>query len=135
MVEEDIQMHADALYQRMVAHEQAAALARKEGRPVPAFQVVPPSVQQAPDPGAEVRQVWKDKLDQLPLEEREVEEAALRGDYAAKSGTAESLKGIWAAEDRERLGRISQGKATVLDRFWLWRRPGGATEPSGKDDA
>jgi len=131
LVEEDVQMHADMLYQRMVAHEEAAAQAKKEGRPIPAFQVVPPSVQLPPDPGVEIRQVWKERLDSLPPEEREAEEAALRADYAAKSGTVKNMKGIWDKEDKERVERKQQGKATALDRFWLWRRSIDASKGGG----
>src|SRR5690349_6318985 len=129
-----MQMHADALYQRMVALEEAAALAKKEGGPVPAFRDIPPSVQHAPDPGAEVRKVWKEKLDKLPPEEREAEEAALRADYAAKSGTAENMKGLWSQEDRERAERRKQGKATPMDYFWLWMRPADVRKDVHKED-
>lgn len=120
-MEDDIQLHADTLYQRMITHEEAAAKAREEGLPVPAFEILPPppaAKEATPAPSEEVQKMWKEQVEKLPEEERATEEAALRADYYAKIGTADRLRGIREGEEAERRKRREEGKATVADHFW-----------------
>lgn len=130
--EEDIQLHADTLYQRMIAHEELAAKAREEGRPVPAFEILPPPVaaRAPPPPSEDMQKTWKEQLEKLPEEERAAEEAALRADYYAKLQTAERLRDIRESEDAERRKRKEEGKATLADHFWGMLGWGGG---DGKD--
>ncbi|KAK7413228.1 hypothetical protein QQX98_007887 [Neonectria punicea] len=117
-VEEDIQMHADSLYQRMINHEAAAEKAKAEGLPVPVFE---PGVPKAkPDmftPSEELQQQWNEKLDKLPAEERTVEEAALRADLQAKSEVAGRVQQIWDTQKDERQKRQAEGNSTITDYF------------------
>lgn len=120
-MEDDIQLHADTLYQRMITHEEAAAKAREEGLPIPAFEILPPppaAKEAAAAPSEEVQKMWREQVEKLPEEERATEEAALRADYYAKIGTADRLRGIREGEAAERRKRKEEGKATVADHFW-----------------
>lgn len=119
-LEEDIQLHADTLYQRMIAHEELAAKAREEGREVPRFEIIPPPVaaKTAPAPNEDMQKMWKEQVEKLPEEDRAAEEAALRADYHAKLETAEKLRDIRQQEDAERRKRMEEGKATFGDHFW-----------------
>lgn len=47
-VDEDIQMHADSLYQRMLEQEQAQEAAKAAGLPIPEFQPVIPKAPASP---------------------------------------------------------------------------------------
>ncbi|KAM3485269.1 hypothetical protein MY8738_001517 [Beauveria namnaoensis] len=115
-VEEDIQMHADKLFNRMLDHERAVAEAKKEGRPVPVFEsVVPRPSRQTPAPAEEVEKTWRDTLAKLPEDEREAEEAALRADYQTKEDVARHIKGIMDAKKKEREGRQAAGEGTLTD--------------------
>lgn len=114
-VDDDIQMHADALYQRVLRHEEVVEKAKKDGRPVPVFDPSIPSVSKATvQPSDEVQQQWKEKLDQLPESERPAEEAALRADLQAKSDVAKSMREYyeskWKRKDDEPT-KITQEKS------------------------
>lgn len=124
-LEEDIQLHADSLYQRMIAHEAAGAKAREEGLPVPEFEILPPPVlaKAPPVPNEEVEKMWQQQVEKLPEEERAAERTALRVDYYAKQGTADRLKQIKESEDAERRRRKAEGKATMGDQIWSVFRP------------
>lgn len=117
-MEEDIQMHADSLYQRMISHEAAAEKAKAEGLPVPVFEPGVPKPK--PDmyaPSEELQQQWNEKLDKLPAEERTVEEAALRADLQAKSEVAGKVQQIWDTQKDERQKRQAEGNSTITDYF------------------
>ncbi|KAI8299862.1 hypothetical protein K4K61_010296 [Colletotrichum sp. SAR11_59] len=119
-VEEDIQMHADKLYQRMVEQEKAIEAAKQEGLPVPKFDLsIPAAVKAAPaiQPRPDLEKSWKEKLEQLPEEERAVEEAALRADLQAKAEVAKNVQKLWDEQEKEKQQRKAEGKATVMDRI------------------
>lgn len=109
-------MHADALYDRMLAHETAVEQAKKDGTPIPIFD---PSLPKASAPKVvptqELEKTWKEKLDKLPEDERAMEEAALRADLQAKSDVAKNVKQIWATQKEEREARKAGGQATFGD--------------------
>ncbi|KAF9780695.1 hypothetical protein IL306_014987 [Fusarium sp. DS 682] len=115
-VEEDIQMHADSLYQRMIKHEEAVEKAKAEGLPVPVFQTtLPKAKKDAVMPTEELQQQWKEQLDKLPAEERVVEEAALRADLQAKAEVAGSVQKIWDTQAEQRKQRQAEGTSTFGD--------------------
>ena len=119
-VDEDIQMHSDALWQRMLAHQAAVKKAKDEGAPVPQFDPVVPRVGAAEaaaaaafQPAEEVRAAWDEKLGKLPADERPAEEAALRAEYATKTRLARDVRrpprrraGGAAAEEGGRRGGL-----------------------------
>ncbi|KAL4730631.1 hypothetical protein ACLX1H_002669 [Fusarium chlamydosporum] len=108
-VEEDIQMHADALYQRMIKHEEAVEKAKAEGLPVPVFKsTLPKAKDDAVVPTEELQQQWKEQLDKLPAEERVVEEAALRADLQAKAEVAGNVQKIWDSQAEQRKQRQAE---------------------------
>jgi hypothetical protein len=123
-VDEDIQMHADGLFRRMLDHEAAVQAAKKEGRPIPVFEHVLPQVTpgQGREPDEETRRKWKEKLEHLPEDERATEEAALHADLRAKEGTAAKVEEMWKQQDRERRARLEAGKATFADHIWSFIR-------------
>ncbi|KAH7155534.1 hypothetical protein B0J13DRAFT_545776 [Dactylonectria estremocensis] len=115
-VEEDIQMHADSLFQRMLRHEVAVEQAKAEGLPIPEFQ--PSALKQRPDgitPSEHLQQQWNSQLDKLPAEERAMEEAALRGDLEAKAAVADKVQQIWDTQKDERQKRQAEGNSTFGD--------------------
>jgi hypothetical protein len=115
-VDEDIQMHSDALWQRVLQHEEAAAKAKEQGLPVPQFDPVVPRVADPSfQPTDEVKQAWAEKLKTLPEDERPAEEAALRADYAAKATVARDVRSLREAEKEERKARQAEGKGTIMD--------------------
>ncbi|KAL0935138.1 uncharacterized protein CTRU02_209729 [Colletotrichum truncatum] len=117
-VEEDIQMHADALYNRMLEQEKAIELAKKEGLPVPKLDLSIPTVAEAGaiQPRPDLEKSWREKLEQLPEEERAAEEAALRADLQAKAAVAKDVQKLWDEQEKERQQRKAEGKATIMDR-------------------
>ncbi|KAJ6779653.1 hypothetical protein PWT90_05774 [Aphanocladium album] len=115
-VEEDIQMHADKLYNRMLDHEKAVAKAKEEGLPIPVFEsVVPKPSRQTAKPNEEVEKTWRDSLSKLPEGEREAEEAALRADYQTKADVAKGIKEIMESKQKERETRQAAGEGTLTD--------------------
>ncbi|KAL6889347.1 hypothetical protein HDV57DRAFT_486678 [Trichoderma longibrachiatum] len=120
-VDEDIQLHADALFQRMLQHEAEVEKAKENGTLIPTFDpsIPKPSISSAATPAVkpseELQKQWKEKLDQLPEDERAAEEAALRADLQAKADVARNVKKIWDAKREEREVRRAEGQATFSD--------------------
>lgn len=89
-------MHADALYQRVLQHEDAVEQAQAEGKPIPKFDpVIPTATHAAPgriQASEEVQEIWRKNLEKLPEEERAAEEAALRADLQTKSAVARDMR-------------------------------------------
>lgn len=128
-VDEDIQMHADTLYDRMITHEAAVEQAKKDGTPIPIFDpALPKASATKVMPTQELEKTWKEKLDKLPEEERVVEEAALRADLQAKSDVAKNVKQIWASQKEEREARKAGGQATFGDTLSAIFGRGGGTK-------
>ncbi|KAI3527735.1 hypothetical protein CSPX01_16741 [Colletotrichum filicis] len=120
-VEEDIQMHADQLYGRMIEQEEAVEAAKKEGLPVPKFDftipVAAPAAAAAHTPRPDLETSWKEKLEQLPESERAAEEAALRADFQANVEVAKNVQKLWDEQEKEKERRKAEGKATIVDRI------------------
>ncbi|UKZ48975.1 hypothetical protein TrVGV298_003212 [Trichoderma virens] len=118
-VDEDIQLHADALFQRMLQHEAEVEKAKENGTLIPTFDPSLPKTNAANTtnikPSEELQKQWKEKLDQLPEDERPAEEAALRADLQAKADVARNVKKIWDAKREEREVRRAEGQATFSD--------------------
>ncbi|KAK1597476.1 uncharacterized protein LY79DRAFT_587479 [Colletotrichum navitas] len=123
-VEEDIQMHADQLYARMIEQEKAAEAAKKEGLPAPKFDLAIPTSPSGADPVApelkprpDLEKSWKEQLEKLPEVERAAEEAALRADLQAKADVARKVQKLWDDQEKEKEKRKAEGKATIYDRI------------------
>ncbi|KAL7956158.1 hypothetical protein V8C34DRAFT_289728 [Trichoderma compactum] len=118
-VDEDIQLHADALFQRMLQHEAEVEKAKENGTLIPTFDPSLPKTTATSatniKPSSELQKQWKEKLDQLPEDERVAEEAALRADLQAKADVARNVKKIWDAKREEREVRRAEGQATFSD--------------------
>ncbi|KAL7787391.1 hypothetical protein V8C37DRAFT_404955 [Trichoderma ceciliae] len=118
-IDEDIQLHADALFQRMLQHEAEVEKAKENGTLIPAFDPSLPKTSIAganvTKPSEELQMQWKEKLDQLPEDERLAEEAALRADLQAKADVARNVQRIWDAKREEREVRRADGQATFSD--------------------
>ncbi|KAM5355411.1 hypothetical protein ACJ41O_002057 [Fusarium nematophilum] len=115
-VEEDIQMHADSLFQRMIKHEEAVEKAKADGLPAPVFETtIPKAKANSITPTEELQQQWKEQLEKLPAEERAMEEAALRADLQAKAEVAGSVQKIWDTQAEQRKQRQAEGNSTFTD--------------------
>ncbi|KAH7320039.1 hypothetical protein B0I35DRAFT_460342 [Stachybotrys elegans] len=118
-IDDDIQMHSDSLYQRMLAHEAAVEKAKQEGAPIPQFELKIPQVK-AVKPSEEQERSWKEALDKLPETERAAEEAALRADLAVNIDAAQDIKKFREEKEKEREQRRAEGKATWGDNMSAW---------------
>lgn len=150
-INEQIQMHADTLYQRMLKQEKAIEAAKAEGREAPTF---PPLLsdrfkfipQKSEEQGIQVTDLspaiqagFKKRLDGLSGEEREVEEKAIRAEIQVGEELAKNLGSLYDKQDRERMVRKAEGRETIGDKVtsvfgFRGTRPGsgGGAEP-GKD--
>ncbi|KAK6820576.1 hypothetical protein PG990_012563 [Apiospora arundinis] len=124
-VEEDIQMHADSLYQRLQAQEAEIEAARAEGRPVPKFQpLVPrqPVLGQATTAAAthelteEQQAMLKERLAKVDEQDRTAEEMAIRAEIRARQDAAARLQGIYKEQELERQRRKEMGEETTWDK-------------------
>lgn len=111
-----MQMHADALYQRVLAHEAAVERARADGAPAPAaVDIVLPRPRTAAAPPDGLAAQWRRSLDGLPADERAAEEAALRGDFDDKAEVASSVQGLWRAQRDRRQAPQPDGFAALAN--------------------
>lgn len=123
-IEENIQMHADKLYHKLMEQEAAIDEAKKEGRPIPKFEplmVKTPGVpaqaeEDLPSLTPELQKTWNEQLEKLPEEDRQAEEIALKAELKAKAEVAEKVKSIWEEQAKEREIRRAEGRLTVGDR-------------------
>ncbi|CBX94603.1 hypothetical protein LEMA_P120940.1 [Plenodomus lingam JN3] len=145
--DERIQMHADKLYQQMLAQEKEMEEAKKEGRPVPKFGSLlskenvaqamvssgPKSTAPTPtEPGfnlnndiwgqikPDVRKEYEKKLAEMQPEEREVERLAVLGELRASQGVAKQVEETFVSERIERMKRKQAGQATIGDMIKTW---------------
>ncbi|KAH9868555.1 hypothetical protein J1614_007627 [Plenodomus biglobosus] len=145
--DERIQMHADKLYQQMLAQEKEIEEAKKEGRPVPKFESVlsKGNVVQAMGGGIskstaargteqqldvedviwsnvkpDVRREYEKKLAELPPQEREVERMAVLGELRASQGVAKQVEETFISERIARMERKQNGQATIGDTIKSW---------------
>ncbi|KAF2967473.1 hypothetical protein GQX73_g6118 [Xylaria multiplex] len=120
-VEEDIQMHADALYHRMLKQEAEIEAAKKEGRPIPKFAPLVPRPMvnaSAPEPELtpEQQEMLKARLENVAEEDRAAEEEAIKGEIRAKAEVASKVQSMWQQQERERQMRKQKGEETMWDR-------------------
>ncbi|CZR66418.1 uncharacterized protein PAC_16319 [Phialocephala subalpina] len=131
-VDEQIQMHADTLYHRMLDQEKAIEAAKTEGKPVPSY---PPLLSSKPksstsstpdlegnkvkasDLPASVQKGLKQRLEGLNAEERELEEKAIKAEIQAGEQLAQSLGTIYEKQAEERKIRKEQGRETIGDKI------------------
>ncbi|KAH7360238.1 hypothetical protein BKA65DRAFT_181044 [Rhexocercosporidium sp. MPI-PUGE-AT-0058] len=136
-VDEQIQMHADTLYHRMLDQEKAIEAAKAEGKPLPEF---PPLLSSSnktkssntsaaahahleenklkpSDLPPKVQAAFKKRLDGLTDEEREVEERAIKAEIQAGEQVALSLGSIYERQAEEKRIRKEQGKETIGDKI------------------
>lgn len=122
-VEEDIQMHADRLYHRLMEQESAIEEAKKEGKPVPKFEpLIPKPIIRIADEKEDItisphlQQKLKEQLEKVPEEERHAEEEAIKAELRAKAEVAARVQDIWAEQAKEKEQRRKEGKLTIGDR-------------------
>lgn len=121
-VDEEIQLHADALYHRMLDQEAAVEKAKAEGTPIPQFAPVFPRATAAEQADgtpldAETQKLWKEKLDKLPEEDRAAEAEAIRAELRAKAEMASKVKDLWQEQAEQRKARREQGQETIGDKI------------------
>ncbi|KAI1739205.1 hypothetical protein F4680DRAFT_423147 [Xylaria scruposa] len=132
-IEEDIQMHADALYHRMLKQEAEIDAAKKEGRPIPKFAPLVPRPMVAaaapqPELTPEQQETLRAKLENVAEEDRAAEEEAFKGEIRAKAEVASKVQGLWRQQDLERQMRKQKGEET------LWDKVAGAFGSSGNNN-
>ncbi|EFW99579.1 hypothetical protein CMQ_7947 [Grosmannia clavigera kw1407] len=122
--DERIQVHADALYHRMLDQEAAVELAKIEGRPAPVVSMdvgisglpaaaSPPIPADVPE---DMRKDWAERLAGVPENERPAEEAAMRAELQARLELTGRVARLRAAQAAEREQRKAEGRATLSDR-------------------
>lgn len=141
-MDERIQIHADALFHRMLEQEAAIEKAKAEGKPVPAYDfasgITLPKTPGAPaeattsvtaavaklppigsDPSIpeDLRKQWGEKLLKMPEAERPAEEAAMRAELAAHAEMSTRVTELRQAQAAAREQRKTEGKATIKDRI------------------
>jgi hypothetical protein len=139
-VDEEIQMHADTLYHRMLDQEQAVEEAKAARLPVPTFpSIISSSTLQAQsrtqskpaEHSSEktslpseiealkphIKEQLKDRLEKLSPEEREVEQKALQMEIAAGENVGHQLNKVFEEQDKARKLRKEQGKETFGDKI------------------
>lgn len=120
-VEEDIQMHADALFQRMMKQEAEIEAAKKEGRPIPKFEPLVPrpmvnAVAPEPELTPEQQETLKARLEKVAEGDRAAEEEAIKGELRAKAEVATKVQELWKQQELERRIRKEKGEETLWDR-------------------
>ncbi|OTB05619.1 hypothetical protein M426DRAFT_319610 [Hypoxylon sp. CI-4A] len=135
-VEEDIQLHADTLYHRMLSQEAEITAAKEEGRPIPQF---PPLIPRLPTAAAErqriqqqqqiqkpiqddeltqeQRELLRERLKKVPEEDRPTEEQAIRAEWRAKAEVASRVQDLWKKQEQERQQRKERGEETMWDKL------------------
>lgn len=132
---EKIQMHADKLYQRMLAHEKEVELAEKEGREKPKMESLwkeaaaararnQSGAEEDTDPWTQirpdVRRKYEAKLADLPPEEAEYERMAVTGELRAQTGISKKVEKTFDEERIARTKRREAGQATLGDTIKYW---------------
>lgn len=139
-VEEQIQMHADALYNRMLEQEKQIAEAKAAGKEAPRFgplfedlpaQGTGPRAAQAPLPkprelemlNADARVKFEKKVKDMSPQERELEERAFAAELALGIETSHRLERHRNEVKEAKQARKEQGQETVTDKlssFFGW---------------
>ncbi|MCJ1319259.1 hypothetical protein MMC15_004595 [Xylographa vitiligo] len=140
-VDEQIQMHADTLYHRMLDQERLAKEAKDAGLPIPTFpslisstkstgdtasaKMLPatgpaseiPLPQELQDLKPEVKAQFRERLKGLSSEEREIEEKAMVMEIAAGETVGKQIGQIYAETGKAKQLRKEQGKETFGDKI------------------
>jgi hypothetical protein len=137
-LEEDIQMHADTLYQRLMKQEAEIEAAKKEGRPIPKFAplVARPMVRAAipePELTPEQQEMIKSKLEKVAEEDRAAEEEAIKAELRAKAEVASKVQSLWRQQELERQMRKEKGEETMWDRVAGVFKGSGSSSDGGDD--
>ena len=128
-VDEDIQMHADSLFHRMLSQEKEIEAAKAANLPIPSF---PPIVSTAasasprsndslpPTDGKdrlkpEARAALNERLKGMTPEERQLEEHAVAVEAQATEVLGRQIGEIYEDQDKHRKKRRADGKATIGD--------------------
>ncbi|KAI1649991.1 uncharacterized protein F4817DRAFT_301417 [Daldinia loculata] len=122
--EEEIQMHADTLYHRMLSQEAEITAAREEGRPIPRFPPIIPRLeqrqQQTQQPVEELtpeqQETLKARLKKVAEEDRAAEEEAVRAEFRVKAEVASRVQDLWKQQEQERQARKARGEETLWDK-------------------
>ena len=64
----------------------------------------------------EQQEILREKLEKVPEEDREAEEAALKGEWRAKAEVANRVQDLWKQQERDRRARKEKGEQTLWDR-------------------
>lgn len=123
-MDERIQLHADKLYHQWVAQDEAAAQAKKEGKPVPKFErEVPQQMIDDAVAGANpvemsesAKKRLQDRLEQMDERERATEKAAVEAEMRSKKEMIEMVQGVWKDSEAQREARRQKGEETLWDR-------------------
>ncbi|KAI9846125.1 MAG: hypothetical protein M1838_001407 [Thelocarpon superellum] len=128
-MDEQIQMHADQLYHRMLDQERATEKAKAAGLPPPALGPLIPSAS-APAPpeassvserlGPDARKEFETRVASLSPTERELEEHALAAEIAVDTQIASRIGEQQQQEHRARDLRRAKGQETPWDRIGSW---------------
>ncbi|MCJ1245209.1 hypothetical protein MMC30_002410 [Trapelia coarctata] len=139
-VDEQIQMHADTLYHRMLERERAVEEAKAAGLPIPTFpdilssskstpstttQMTPPASAENPVPlppdleglKPKVKAQLRDRLKDLSPEERALEEKALAMEIAAGKTVGKQIDKMFEDQAKAKKLRKEQGKETFGDKI------------------
>ncbi|MCJ1390606.1 hypothetical protein MMC18_003467 [Xylographa bjoerkii] len=140
-VDEQIQMHADTLYHRMLDQERLAKEAKDAGLPIPTFPSLMPSAKStgaaasaktlpATGPASEVplpqdleelkprvKAQLRERLKGLSPEEREIEEKAMAMEIAAGETVGKQIGKIYEETGKAKQLRKDQGKETFGDKI------------------
>ncbi|KAI0847052.1 hypothetical protein F5Y00DRAFT_242154 [Daldinia vernicosa] len=121
--EEEIQMHADTLYHRMLSQEAEITAAREEGRPIPRFPPLIPRLDQQPKAQQPVEELTQEqqetlraRLKKVPEEDRVAEEEAIRAEFRAKAEVASRVQDLWKQQEQDRQARKARGEETLWDK-------------------
>ncbi|RYP86126.1 hypothetical protein DL770_004960 [Monosporascus sp. CRB-9-2] len=125
-VEEEIQLHADKLYHRMLEQEAEVEKAKAEGRPIPKFtSLIPPRRPVAAaattttadmELTPEQQETLRARLEKVPEEDRAAEAEAIKGEWRAKAEVASRVQGLWRQQEEDRRARKERGEQTMWDK-------------------
>lgn len=128
-VDEEIQMHADTLFHRMLSQEKAIEAARAADLPIPTFPpIISPAASTAPNPNThlpaldgrdrlkpEARAVLNERLKKMTPEERALEEHAVAVEAQATEVLGRQIGEIYEDQEKHRKERREKGTATIGD--------------------
>ncbi|KAF2665101.1 hypothetical protein BT63DRAFT_459721 [Microthyrium microscopicum] len=145
-VEDQIQMHADRLYQQMIQHEVATREAKEKGLPAPQFKpimsrenlakvlgVSSPEALRVADVAQKMaettdlshvpedaREKYQQTVKNMTPDERMVEEASRVGNIRDQSKAVQEYERILNKSKQEREQRKQEGAETITDRLSKW---------------